>query len=38
MTAYVAWGLPVQVEAMYAPEIRANSDTRRLRIEAGEAR
>ncbi|WP_175414833.1 alpha-2-macroglobulin family protein [Nibricoccus aquaticus] len=30
--------LPVQAEAMYAPEVRANSDARRLRIEAGEAR
>jgi hypothetical protein len=25
--------LPVQAEAMYAPEVRANSDARRLRIE-----
>ena len=25
--------LPVQVEAMYVPEIRANSDARRVRIE-----
>lgn len=27
--------LPVQVEAMYAPEVRANSDARRVRIEQG---
>ena len=26
--------LPVQVEAMYVPEIRANSDARRVRVEA----
>ncbi len=28
--------LPVQVEAMYVPEIRANSDPTRLRIEKRE--
>ena len=26
--------LPVKIEAMYVPEIRANSDARRMRIEA----